>query len=96
MADYITKKEHREAFELTEARLRTAINYAEAYGGPVVDGQAFSPSDRAINHVERVYQDATAEQWEHFDWALQDLYDSLDLTWSDGMLWRNDDMPADD
>lgn len=87
---------HREALERIERLLKQAANYAEAYGGPVVDGTQYSPSDRAISEVEDIYQSATPAQLEHFAWALDDLYGALGLTWEAGILWRDEDLPYDD
>jgi len=60
--DYITTTEQREAFTLVESYLRRAIDFADAYGGCIQDGQAFSPSDRALPHVEHIWQTATRLQ----------------------------------
>lgn len=89
----LTDEELGSAIEGAVASLRTAVNYSEAYGGPVVDGSMYSPSDRAVHRAEYVYQHGTDEQWEKFQWALEEAYDSLDIVWSDGMAWRSDDMP---
>ena len=88
--------EHIAAFARAENYLRDAINYSEAYGGPVADGTQYSPSDRVLPGVESVWQDSSETEWEHFEWALSDLYEALGLVWSDGVLWRADDLPSDD
>lgn len=92
----LTDVELADAIQCAIASLRTAANYAEAYGGPVVDGSMYSPSDRAVHRAEYVYQHGTDEQWERFVWDLESAYDSLGLVWSEGMLWRADDLPAED
>jgi hypothetical protein len=93
--NHIFTTAHIEAFARVEHYLHDAIAYSDAYGGPIADGTQFSPSDRAIPYVESVYQDSSDTEWEHFDWALTDLYDSLDLVWADGMLWRAGDLPEE-
>lgn len=77
--------------------LKNAIAYVDAYGGPVVDGSQYSPSDRAINwYVERFYETTTPEQWERIEWMIADICDHLGLSWHGGVLWRADDLPAED
>lgn len=88
--------DHRLALSQVWAFLQSSKNEISAGDGPIVDGTAYSPSDRAISYVEYVYQDADEREWEEFDYTLQELYESLDLCWSDGMLWRNDDVPEKD
>lgn len=88
--------DHRLVLALIWDLLQDSKNAMSAGDGPVVDGTAYSPSDRAVFGVESVYQDSTPDEWEEFEWALQELYDGLDLVWSDGMLWRNDDVPTED
>lgn len=92
----ISSEELSQRTELAVACLRTAVNYCESYGGPVVDGQQYSPSDRAVPHAEFVYQNGTDEQWEKFLYALEGAYEAFDIVWVDGIAWRADDVPADD
>jgi hypothetical protein len=89
----LTDVELGDAMQVAVASLRTAVNYSEAYGGPVVDGSMYSPSDRAVHRAEYVYQHGTDEQWEQFVWELEKAYDTLNIVWVDGMAWRADDLP---
>lgn len=92
----VTDERLAESIEVAVASLRSAVNYAQAYGGPVLDGSQYSPSDRAVHGAEWVYQNASPCQWERFVWALEAAYDELEIVWCDGIAWRADDLPGDD
>jgi hypothetical protein len=83
----LTDKALTERITLAIASLKASIAYADAYGGPVVDGSMYSPSDRAVAHAESVWQHGTDKQWTEFKDALDEAYEELGIHWEDGMAW---------
>lgn len=54
----------------------------------VIDGTAYSPSDRAIPGAEVIYQHCTDEQWEETTDAIYETCERMGAYWDDGMLRR--------